>query len=377
MIKPKDFYNSIKRKGISFFTGVPDSTLKDFCSYVQDNEDQNNHIISANEGGAVALAAGHYLVTGKPALVYMQNSGQGNSINPLISLLDKEVYNIPALLLIGWRGNPYQKDAPQHTKQGKITLELLDSLKIPNRVLPDAMQAAEGTIEVAMDYISKEKAPYAIVVKKEMFEPYESKSKEKEKSDYELSREEAIKLITSNLEEKAVIISTTGKTSRELFEYRESQQQNHKRDFLNIGAMGHASQIALGVALAKPDTPVYCLDGDGSLIMHMGSLAVIGQNSPSNFKHIVLNNGSHESVGGQPTAGFDIDILGVARSCRYHGAWTVNDSQDVLDKMKLLKSSKGPSLLEIKINKESRKDLGRPTISPKDRKDSFMNFLKE
>jgi len=375
MINCEEFYNLLKEKGVDFFTGVPDSLLKDFNAYIMDNAALENHIITANEGNSIAFAAGYYLATGKIGLVYMQNAGQGNAVNPLTSLADPDVYSIPMLLLIGWRGEPGKKDEPQHVKQGKVTLGLLDTLGIEYEILPDDIEDAKKSIEKAITIAKERSAPYALVVRKGTFEPYELKNKIQ--TSYELNREGAIKLVTDQLDARDVVISTTGKTSRELFEYREELGHDHSRDFLTVGSMGHSSQIALGIALSKPNRQVYCFDGDGAVIMHMGALAIIGSQSPKNFKHIVLNNGAHDSVGGQPTAGFDIDIPAIAKACGYKEAWTAEKTEEIKEKTKLLKGSEGPALLEIKINKGARKDLGRPTTTPIENKKAFMDNLKE
>lgn len=375
MISPHDFYNLLKKNEITFFTGIPDSLLKDFCAYVADNVSSENHITPANEGSAIALASGYHLATEKIGLVYMQNSGQGNSTNPLTSLADPEVYSIPILLLIGWRGEPGKQDEPQHIKQGKVTLDLLTILGIPYEILPDSIEESEKVLEKAIKYMKEKNAPFALVVKKDTFEKYDAKNEEV--NPFKLSREDAIKLITSRLSSEEIIISTTGKTSRELFEFREELGQEHNKDFLTVGSMGHASQIALGVALQKPNKQVYCFDGDGAVIMHMGSLAIIGQQYPKNFKHIVLNNGAHDSVSGQPTAGFRIDIPAIARACGYNLVLKAETTDDIQEKIELLKASDGPALLEIKLNKGARKNLGRPTSTPIENKIAFMDFLKK
>jgi len=378
MINCKGFFNLLKEKEINFFTGVPDSLLKYFCYYIMDNTDSKNHIISANEGGAIALASGYHLSTGKIGLVYMQNSGQGNSVNPLVSLADPDVYSIPILLLIGWRGEPGKQDEPQHAKQGKITLDLLNALEIPYEILPDSLEAAEKILEKAITHMKEKNAPFALVAKKGVFEEYILKNESQ--PSFEMNREDAIKLIVDDIDDLSsedVVISTTGKISRELFEYREKLKQDHDKDFLTIGSMGHASQVALGIALQKPNRQVYCFDGDGSVIMHMGSLAIIGQQSPKNFKHIVFNNGAHDSVGGQPTTGFEIDLQLIAKACGYKTALKAETEEDTKEKIELLKTSEGPAFLEIVVNKGARKDLGRPTITPIENKKYFMNFLKK
>ncbi len=372
MLNCKKFYELLVDRGIDFFTGVPDSLLKDFIAYIMDNVKKNNHIIAANEGASIALTAGHYLATKKIGLAYMQNSGLGNAINPLTSLLDPDVYGIPTLLLIGWRGEPGEKYEPQHVKQGRITLKLLDTLEIPYDILPDTIEDATRILNKAFTHMNKFKAPYALVVRKKTFEKYEYKKKTEQS--YDLSRENVIKLILNELNADDIIISTTGFTSRELFECREQMNQDHHNDFLTVGSMGHASQIALGIAMST-DRQVFCLDGDGSLIMHMGSLGIIGSKSPRNFKHIILTNAAHESVGGQPTVGYEIDLVSMALSCKYNVAYRVETNTELIEKMNLLKSIEGPALLEIRIREGHRKDLGRPTTSPKENKEKFMNFL--
>lgn len=375
MINCGEFYNLLAENGIGFFTGVPDSLLKDFCGYILDHAGDDRHIIAANEGNAVALAAGFHLATGKIGLVYMQNSGQGNAINPLVSLVDREAYSIPVLLVIGWRGEPGTKDEPQHTKQGKITIKLLNTLGIPSAILPDNLDGAKTVLKAAIDTMKAKSVPYGLVVRAGTFEAYQSKTVTK--TSYELSREEAIKIIVRRLALQDIVVSTTGKSSRELFEYREELGQGHNRDFLTIGSMGHSSQIALTIALSNPSREVYCLDGDGAVIMHLGGLATIGLNGPKNFKHIVLNNGSHDSVGGQPTAGFNINIPAIAMACNYKVAFHADKQTELEEKMQLLKSVEGPALLEVKVAKGARNNLGRPTISPIENKNAFMRFLQD
>ena len=373
MLNCKKFYEFLVSKGIDFFTGVPDSLLKDFNAYIMNNASINKHIIAANEGSSIALAAGHYLATRKIGLVYMQNSGLGNAINPLVSLVDSDVYSIPLLLIIGWRGEPGKDDEPQHIKQGKITLKLLEALEIPYTILPSDIDTAKEKVNKAFKYMNEHNAPYAFVVRKNTFEKFEYKNKVI--SHYTLSRENAIKIIVRGLDDNDIVVSTTGMASRELFEFREQMKQNHSKDFLTVGSMGHASQIALGIATSSQNQQVFCFDGDGAIIMHMGALGIIGSNSPKNFKHIILNNASHDSVGGQPTIGNEINFVSIALSCGYKFAYSVETELELKEKLSLLKSIDGPSLLEIKINKGHRKNLGRPTISPKENKKSFMSFL--
>ncbi|MBU3194042.1 phosphonopyruvate decarboxylase [Clostridium algidicarnis] len=375
MINTEEFYKNLKSNKIDFFVGVPDSLLKDFCAYIKENVDSKNNIVAANEGNALAIASGYYLATGNPALVYMQNSGQGNIINPLASLNDPLVYSIPALLVIGWRGEPNKKDEPQHKKQGLVTLKLLEALDIEYSILTekDDVGIWKKKISEAVEYMKKEKRPYALVVTKGIFSTY--KLKEQSKVNFEMSREDAIKEIVNALGDEDTIVSTTGMASRELFEEREARNMGHEKDFLTVGSMGHASQIALGIALSRPKKNVYCLDGDGALLMHLGGLAIIGTQKVENFKHIVINNGAHDSVGGQSTVGLDIDIPSIAKSCGYKKTFTVSTFEDLKAYLKILVEAKGPVLLEVKVRKGARKDLGRPTTSPIENKDMFMKFL--
>jgi len=373
MIDCKTFYELLVKNNINFFTGVPDSLLKDFCAYITDNS--KNHLLAANEGNAVAMATGYHLATSKYGLVYMQNSGQGNAANPLISLADSDVYSIPMLLLIGWRGEPGKKDEPQHFKQGKITLKFLEILGIPYEILPESIEEVEKTLEKAVNYMKEKNSPYALVVKKETFEKYSLQNKIENK--YILSREDAIKLVVDQLGPEDVIVSTTGKTSRELFEYREKLKQSHEKDFLTVGSMGHSSSIALGIALFKSNKNVYCLDGDGAIIMHMGSLAIIGSQKLKNFKHIIFNNGVHDSVGGQPTVGFNVDFNSIAKACGYNLVLKAETEEEVKNNLKLLKEKEGPVLLEIKVKSGARGDLGRPTRTPVENKKDFMGFLND
>ncbi len=375
MINPKDFYDYLKELDVDFFTGVPDSLLKNICSYITDNTDKKHNIIAANEGGAVSLACGYNLASGKIPLVYMQNSGIGNAVNPLLSLADKDVYSIPLLLMIGWRGEPGLKDEPQHVKQGKVTTDLLDAMQIPYEVLSSDINEVKNQLNNAIEYINKNNSPFAIVVRKNTFESY--KLKTIEKTDFELTREQAIQHVVSMMDLTDVVVSTTGMTSRELFEYRASLDQGHQRDFLTVGSMGHTSQIALGIALEKPNKNVYCFDGDGAIIMHTGSMGIIGDLAPDNFKHIVFNNGAHDSVGGQPTIAFSTDFGKIAQGFNYVKTFKVTTLNELKRDFNILKTIKGPALLEICVNKGARKNLGRPTVSPIENKESFKEFLNQ
>lgn len=375
MISAEKFYNLLNELGVDFYTGVPDSLLKDICSYITDNTSKEKNIISANEGGAIALAAGYNLASNKIPLVYLQNSGIGNIINPLLSLADPEVYSIPMLIMVGWRGEPSIKDEPQHVKQGKVTLDLFSAMRVPFDILSTDFEEVKNSIINAIQYIEKNKAPFVLVVKKNTFEPY--KLKNNVFTNFELSRELAIKEVVQLLNEDDIVVSTTGMISRELFELRESLEQGHEKDFLTVGSMGHASQIALGIALEKPNRNVYCFDGDGAVLMHTGSMGIVGDLAPKNFKHIIFNNGAHDSVGGQPTIGFNVDFCKIAEGFNYKKVYKADKAFEIKDIFEIFSKEEGPSLLEICVNKGNRKDLGRPTISPIDNKDSFKSFLQK
>ena len=373
MIRPEFFIEKLRENGIDCFAGVPDSLLKNICAYITDHCDAEHNIIAANEGAAVGIAAGHYLATGKPACVYMQNSGEGNIINPLASLTDEEVYNIPVLLLIGWRGRPGVHDEPQHVKQGKVTTGLLNVMGVNYEVLSKEEDKAEKQIAKAIKALQN-KEVFALVIEKDTFEDY--KLQNVEVNNLTMSREEAIQTVADALGEKDCIVSTTGMISRELFEYRAGMNQGHERDFLTVGSMGHASQIALGIAMAKPDRKVWCFDGDGAAIMHMGSMAIVANKAPKNYVHVVFNNGAHDSVGGQPTVGLKIDLPAVAKAVGYKATYTV-DSKDALNIiLSEAKNLEGPILIEVKVKKGNRKDLGRPTTTPIQNKEALMAFLK-
>ena len=374
MIRPEFFIEALREKGIDCFAGVPDSLLKNICAYITDHFDAAHNIIAANEGAAVGLAAGHYLATGQPACVYMQNSGEGNIINPLASLTDQEVYNIPVLLLIGWRGRPGVHDEPQHVKQGKVTTGLLNVMGVNYEVLSKEEDKAAKQIDKAAIALAN-KEVFALVIEKDTFEDY--KLQNVEVNDLTMSREEAIQTVAAALGEKDCIVSTTGMISRELFEYRAAMNQSHERDFLTVGSMGHASQIALGIAMAKPDRKVWCFDGDGAAIMHMGSMAIVANKAPKNYVHVVFNNGAHDSVGGQPTVGLKIDLPRVARAVGYPHTYSVSAKEDLTDVLNEVKKSNGLSLIEIKVRKGNRKDLGRPTTTPIQNKDALMAFLQK
>lgn len=373
MVSVEKFYDALRHCGVSMFTGVPDSLLKNLCAYITDHSDPAHNIIAANEGGAVGIAVGHYLATGEVPVVYMQNSGIGNAINPLLSLADEKVYSIPILLIIGWRGEPGVHDEPQHFKQGEVTLTLLEAMQIPYSILPDEDEAALTTAQMMISDCKKLSKPHAIVIRKNTFDKY--KLQNEAVNDYPLSREQALTHLVNAIDADSMIVSTTGKLSRELYELRESLGQGHGNDFLTVGSMGHSSSIALGIVLEKPDRKIFCFDGDGAFIMHMGAISNIGALSPKNLVHVVFNNGAHESVGGQPTLGFGIDICSIARACGYKETLTVSTPDEFAALSNRINLLEGPVMIELRVRIDSRVNLGRPTTTPIENKQIFMKNL--
>ena len=376
MISPKYFYDSLIANGTDFFAGVPDSLLKNFCAYITDNAPADKHIISANEGSATALATGYHFATGKIPLIYMQNSGEGNMINPLLSIVDPDVYSVPMMIVIGWRGEPGVHDEPQHIKQGKVTCDLLDAMKIPYSVLgaDNCNKCLDKALAKAYEYIKANNAPYALVIKKGTFEDYTLQNNTTVEAD--MSREEAIEKIMLSAPETAAFVSTTGMASRELYELRDKHGQGHSKDFLTVGGMGHASQIALSIAMQKKDRLIYCIDGDGASIMQMGGMATIGTRNPSNMVHIVLNNGAHDSVGGQPTVGRQIDFCGIAKACGYGNVVKASTKEELDAILKDKNTFDKLTFIEVLVRKGARKDLGRPKTTPQENKKAMMEFLK-
>lgn len=373
-IKPAEFYDQLASHGVEFFTGIPDSLLKEFCLCIDDRIPGDKHIIAANEGNAVALATGYYLAQKSLPLVYMQNSGLGNAINPLLSLCDPDVYSIPLLVMVGWRGEPGVKDEPQHAKQGKVQLELLDAMDIPYEIISKDDDQFAKKISNAIEIAKTENRPVALLIKKGTFENYSNDTQCSD--DQRMNREKALEIILGNLDDNAIVVSTTGKTSREIFEIREKNRQSHEKDFLTVGSMGHCSAIALGIALAKPHRQVVCIDGDGAMLMHLGSLTSIATLKPKNFRHILMNNEVHESVGGQETAAKKLDLSAIVEAVGSSKMFKAETSDDLESNFNDFISCTGPSFLEVKIRPGSREDLGRPTIKPVDNKENFMKFLE-
>ncbi|MBE6517250.1 MAG: phosphonopyruvate decarboxylase [Thermoplasmata archaeon] len=369
----KDFVDAIDA---NFFTGVPDSQLKALCDYLmcEYGIDPNHHIIAANEGNCVGIAAGYHMATEKVPVVYLQNSGEGNIINPVASLLNKDVYGIPCIFIVGWRGEPGVHDEPQHIYQGKVTESLLDVMGIDYMVLSSDTSAEEVVSRMAeWRTILSEGGQVAFVVRKGALSFDGSVRYEGQAS---MLREEIIRSITQ-MSGNDPIISTTGKTSRELFEIREASFDGHSRDFLTVGSMGHASSIALGVAIKKPSVKVWCIDGDGAAIMHMGAMSVIGSVKPKNLIHVVINNNAHESVGGMPTSSVTTDLCSVARACGYANVFKASNPSELSVVLSDVRSMDGPSFVEVDAAIGSRPDLGRPTTSSQENMVNFMKYLRE
>lgn len=363
--------------GIDFYTGVPDSQLKGLCDtlYARYGASGKEHIVAANEGNAIGLCAGHYLATGRPALCYMQNSGLGNAVNPLASLMDGQVYGLPCLLVIGWRGEPGVHDEPQHVKQGEITLGQLELMGIPYFILDKDMdEAAFRTGFTPLQAAMAEGKVAAMVVRKGALS---CSAKPDYRNDRQMTREAAAEVIVREAGARDIFVSTTGKLSRELFEIRERLGQGHEKDFLTVGSMGHASMIALAIALEKPDRRVWCLDGDGAALMHLGALPVIAQRSPENMIHVVINNAAHETVGGMPVCEGALDVSAMAQAAGYPTILRADSPQTLADALKSAQNCGQLSLVEVMCANGARADLGRPTTTPQQNRDALMTFIRE
>lgn len=361
--------------GSDFYTGVPDSQLKALCNYLMNTYgiDQKHHVIAANEGNCTALAAGYHLATGKVPVVYMQNSGEGNIINPVASLLNDKVYAIPMVFIVGWRGEPGIHDEPQHIYQGEVTVKLLEDMDIKTFVI--GKDTSDEEVSSVMEEFKKVLATgknVAFVVRKGAIS-YDGKVKYE--NDNTMVREEIIQHIVKASGEDP-IVCTTGKASRELFETREANGQSHKYDFLTVGSMGHSSSIALGIAFNKPETKIWCVDGDGAVLMHMGSMAVLGANAPKNMIHIIINNGAHETVGGMPTVAANIDFVAMAKACGYANAVSVDTFEKLDSELEAAKNRNELSLIEVKCSIGARDNLGRPTTTALENKENFMDYLR-
>lgn len=372
-MKVEIFAHKVKKLGINTVTGIPDSTLQQFCDYICKNDIFENHIVTENEGASVGVAIGEYLATGSPACVYMQNSGLGNVVNPVTSLANSDVYGIPMLLIVGWRGEPGTKDEPQHKYMGKITLDLLKVLDIPYAVVDSGTTEDEldGFLEIAGNAFADNKQ-YALVVKRGAFEKDNNIAYS---NNYLMKREQAIEIIVRWLKEDDIIVSTTGKISREMYENCNAILGSHAQTFLTVGGMGHANMIAYQLAQRKTEQRVICLDGDGALLMHMGSLAVLGRKPANNMIHICLNNDAHESVGGMPTGAVGMSYAGIAEKCGYNKVYHVDEEKALQETLAKIRTDHEMAFLEINVAIGSRNDLGRPKETAEENKISFMEYL--
>ena len=377
MIDQAKFINQLKKKGVQFITGVPDTLLNDFCLSLEEYWDNDKHVIAANEGNSIGLAAGYHLSTNTIPFVYMQNSGIGNCVNPLLSLTEKNIYSIPMVLLVGWRGEPGSNDHPQHAKQGELTIPMLESMGVQCRIVENDDEKASNDLDWAIETAKITNHPVALIARKGVFHKGEKSDFEIDNR-YELSREEAIKVIIKNAPQNSLFVASTGRATRELHAVREIFQQSHKTDFLNVGAMGHTSSIALGMAIANRNRLIICIDGDSSTIMHLGAITTTGKMKPTNILHIVLNNGVHESVGGQKSAGQLINLTEIAKNSGYNTlSAPITTKQDLIDAITKFKIEDGPNFIDFHIQKGIRKDLPPLKFDHLEAKNEFMsNLLK-
>ena len=373
MLDQKKVFAALAEQGVTFFTGVPDSYLNGFCNYALAHCGDRN-VIAANEGNAVGIASGHYFASREIPLVYMQNSGMGNTVNPLASLVDKDVYAVPMLLLIGWRGQGNtEPNHPQHKLQGEITPGLLDLMHIPYTVLSDDIDAFNAAIAKAVAYCTEYRQPYGLISPKGVMAGEKANNKD---AVYLMSREEAIEVVLDTMPADTVYSATTGRATRELFWLRERRGEGKQCDFLNVGSMGHASSVALGMAMEKPERPVVVLDGDSAAMMHMGAMTMVSKLNVPNYMHIVLNNGAHESVGGQPSAGHKIDFTKIAEACGYQTVGKpVTNKPELVEAIKALKDCGKASFIDIRIHKGLSGDLPALKFSHREAIDALIDEL--
>jgi phosphonopyruvate decarboxylase len=369
------FLDIFIKKDITFFTGVPDSLLSVFCDEIVNRYGVGNkhHIVAHNEGGGVALASGYHLSTGKIPCVYMQNSGIGNALNPVASLTHPKVYGIPMLFVVGWRGEPGIPDEPQHIFQGEVTLALLSDMDIDCFIVDKETSAEQvESVLTRFNELFNQGMSAAFVIRKGAF----SGNGRVYENEYKLNREQAVGIVLEAAGSDPVV-STTGKISRELFEIRNSRAEGHERDFLTVGSMGHSVMIALGIALQQPERRVWCLDGDGAVLMHMGGMGIVASQAPERFIHVVFNNSAHETVGGIPTVAGTVDLSAIALACGYRHIYKTDDVKTLKEALEQAKIQNGPIFIEVFVTLGSRSELGRPTTSTKENKCSFMEFLRK
>lgn len=375
MITCEQFYAQTKQHDLLLYAGVPDSTFKEWLQFLDEAPADLRHIAVSNEGDAVSLVSGYYLGSRRIGVVYMQNSGLGNTVNPITSLADRDVYSIPMILMIGWRGMPGMKDEPQHKKMGRITLPMLDTLEIPYAMVPEQPEELQNVFDQAVQWVQKNNGPYALVVRHGTFAPYQSKKTLQQP--WTLCREDAVKMVAEALRNHQAIVATTGKISRELYEYRDALQQGHSQDFYTVGSLGCCVSIAMGIALTQPQRDLVVFDADGSALMHLGSWATVGAYHPTNLKHIIFDNETYESTGAQPCHSKGVSFPEIAKACGYQYTKQVTSQEQLQQTLPSFLQSSGPSLLVIKVQSGSRSNLGRPKTSPLENKSAFMDFLQK
>jgi phosphonopyruvate decarboxylase len=356
MIDTKKLLIFLEKNNLNFFSGVPDSVLKNFTNLLIN---KSSHVLATNEGSAVSIGIGYHLSFNKLPCIYMQNSGLANAINPLISIAHKGVYSIPMMMLIGWRGSPGIKDEPQHLIKGKITKNLLKLLGIKYEIIESEKDF--NKIKKLINFSKKKKVPVACLFKKGVLKKvnYHKKFSERSTIKNKILRSEVIREILKSIQNNTKIISTTGYTSRELYQIRKNEGYHKGKDFYMIGGMGHSSSVALGAAFKK-NKKILCLDGDGSMLMHLGSLHTVGLMNKNNFKHILLNNQSHESVGGQEISFKRVKMEKLIKGLGYSKYIQLKDKKDLKNKIQSVLKYKGSIFLEVLIEKGAIKNLGRP-----------------
>lgn len=361
MIAITELVSTLNYNGVNFATGVPDSLLGQLGAALDNPHSGIKHVTAVNEGSAVGLGIGSYLATGRLPLVYMQNSGLGNALNPLVSLAGSSTFNVPLLLLIGWRGEvgpegAQIEDEPQHILQGRITPALLELMEIPFFIL-DSKSSIYEVVASACKAALQRSLPVAIVVRKGSFQ---SSAFLRSKNAGNISRRRSIEVICDSIPTQTPIIATTGMISRELFDVRRLSGQNPP-DLLCVGGMGHAVSVASGFA-SMSSQRILLLDGDGSAQMHLGAL--LTASSIPNLIHVVLNNGGHASVGGQSTSSPDLDFSLLTPYLGYKNSFRANNEVELRDSVAMILARDTSSFLEIRCAMQTTPELGRPEDPP-------------
>jgi phosphonopyruvate decarboxylase len=374
MLSPEKLVRWLAENGVTFATGIPDSVLGGLCWELMKETSGINHVIACNEAAAVATAIGWHIGTNSIPLVYLQNSGLGSAVNPLASLAAGEVFHVPVLLLIGWRGKPGRLDEPQHRLMGSATVPILNCLGIPVDELPPDEEIAHDAITKIFGEIRVTGESRALVVEMGTIGPSESIPWSRYHAGL-WTGAEALRHLCRRMPKDDLCVSTVGLVSRLLAAYRSGHRQEPANDLLAVGGLGLVSQLALGLALATPTRRIWCFDGDGSLLMHLGALTSVGASKPKNFVHVLFNNGIHESVGGLPSANQDTAFLQISRACGYK--WDASAANaadlDILDHW--LQDRDGPYFLELRVSRNVDLEVGRPRTSPRANKDMVMKCM--